>query len=444
MIYIVYKYIKDEGDKLMKIGIIGPSDSSQKIYEYLSQLDKEIEIKQYISERVANTLEKISICEKECDAIIFTGCGVSEAVKSKYEVKKPNGFVSRGGTSILKAFWDVKKDNMKLDRFSIDVVENETLEDILQEIDINNKEVFSLPFSNEIDEMEYAKWHIDLYEQNKISVMLTGFAGVYNELKSKGYPVYRLHATRPLIKVCYEKVKGEFELNKAQYSQVAVEVLSLADYKGSNENYYSNMIKKSEMDKIIVEYVRSIQGSVFNFGRDEYIIFAHKGAVDNTNNYNKLFKLQKEIKNIGFSLGVGIGIGVTAYQAESNGYKALKRCEDSDDFYIYSIDENDFIKGPLGLDNELNYSLVSSNEKIIDISNKTGLSCESVSKLMAINEIRQSKVYDTKELADYLDISDRSARRILNKIVAADLGRVCAKETSKGGGRPKSLIELLF
>ncbi|MBO3444415.1 transcriptional regulator [Clostridium sp. CCUG 7971] len=428
----------------MIVGVIGPSDSSQKICEYLHQLDREIEIKLYIGERVVDTLDKISICEKECDVIIFTGCGVSEAVKSKHEVKKPNGFVSRGGTSILKAFWEVKNDNMKLDRFSIDVVENEILEDILQEVDINHKEIFSLPFSNEIDEMEYAKWHINLYKQNKISVILTGFAGVYNEIKRQGYPVYRLHVTRPLIKVCYEKVKSEFELNKAQYSQIAVEVLSLADYKSNNENYYSNMIKKSEMDKFIVEYVRSIQGSLFNFGRDEYIVFAHKGAVKNVDNYNKLFKLQKDIKNIGFSLGVGIGIGVTAYQAEANGYKALKRCKDSDEFYIYSVDENDFIKGPLGLDNELNYSLVSSNEKVMDIATRTGLSCESVAKLMAINEIRQSKIYDTKELANYLDISDRSSRRILNKIVSADLGRICAKESSKGGGRPKNLIEVLF
>ncbi len=404
----------------MIIGIIGPSDSSDKIYECLNKIDENIEFKLYISEKTIDALNEINTCENECDAIIFTGCGVYEAVKSKYELKKPHGFVSRGGTSILKAFWEVKNANIELDRFSIDVVENETLEDILQEVDINNKEVFSLPFSNEIDEMEYAKWHIDLFEKGKINVMLTGFGGVYNELKKKGYPVFRLHATRPLIKVCYEKIKSEFELNRAQYSQIAVEVLS------------------------IVDYVRSIQGSLFNFGRDEYIVFAHKGAVDNIDNYNKLFKLQKDVKNIGFLLGIGIGIGITAYQAENNGYKALKRCRDSEELYIYSVDDKDCIKGPLGLDNELKYSLVTSDEKIMNISNSVGISCESVVKIMAINDVRQSKIYDTKELADYLDISERTSRRILNKIVSSGLGRIYAKESSKGGGRPKNLIELLF
>lgn len=428
----------------MVIGIIGPSDSSNKISSCLKHIDNGVNIKLYIREKVSEAVEVIYICEEECDAIIFTGCGVSAAVKSKYEVEKPNSFVSRGGTSMLKAIWDVKNTSASLERFSIDVIENEILDDILSEVDINPKEVFSLPFSDEIDEMEYAKWHIDLFEKNKIDVILTGFGGVYNELKEKGYPVFRLQATRPQIKVCYEKIKSEFALNKAQYSQIAVEILSLVDYKGNKESYYSNMIKKSEVDKIIVEYVRSIQGSLFNFGRDEYIIFAHKGAVDNENNYNELFKLKKDIKSKGFLLGVGIGIGITAYQAEINGYKALKRCIDSKSYDIYMIDENDFIKGPLGLKEELNYSLAASNEHLMDISEKTGLSCESVSKLMAISETRKSKVYDTKELADYLYISERSARRILNKILNANLGRIYAKETSQGAGRPKNLIEILF
>ena len=63
---------------------------------------------------------------------------------------------------------------------------------------------------------------------------------------------------------------------------------------------------------------------------------------------------------------------------------------------------------------------------------------------MAISESRNNSVYDTKELADYLDISDRSARRILNKIVDSGFGRVYAKESSVGGGRPKNLIEVTF
>lgn len=94
--------------------------------------------------------------------------------------------------------------------------------------------------------------------------------------------------------------------------------------------------------------------------------------------------------------------------------------------------------------NQLSYSLASADKNILLISEKTGLSCESISKIMSLNKTRQSNVYDSKEFADYLNISERSARRILNKIVSANYGRIYAKESSNGVGRPRHLIEISF
>ncbi|NJB05153.1 transcriptional regulator, partial [Clostridioides difficile] len=293
-------------------------------------------------------------------------------------------------------------------------------------------------------ESELVEWHIKLFEENKTDIMLTGFGAVYNELKERGYPVFRLQATIQLIKESYDKVKSEYALSKARFSQIAVEILSLIDYKEKIDNYYSDMIKKSDMDKLVVNYVRSIQGSLFLLGRNDYVVFVHKGVADNEYNYDKLFNLKREIKDMGFSLSIGIGTGVTAYQAENNAHKALRHSIDSKEIGIYLVDEDENIRGPLASENELNYSLMLSDEKVIEISKKTGMSCESVAKIIAINENRKSKIYDSKELAEYLNVSERSARRILNKIVNAGLGRICAKETSIGGGRPKNITEILF
>lgn len=426
----------------MVVGVIGPLDSGQKIKKYLNEIDDSLQVKLYVKEKVSEMIEVIELCESECESVIFTGCGVDAAIKSKYNVKIPNTYVSRCGTSVFKAFWEANKCNINLERFSIDVVENNIIDNTVSEIDINYKDIYSLPFSTEIDEMEYAKWHRELYDNNKIDVVFTGFGAVYNELKREGYPVFRLEVTRQAIKVSYDELKNKCALKKAKYSQIAVEILQIQDYKSSKENYYSDMVKKSEINTLIVEYVKKIQGSIFNFGRDEYIVFSHKGAIDNEENFNELLKLQKDIKSKGFSLAIGIGIGMTAYQAETNGYKSLKRCLESNKYEIYSIDEKDYIKGPLGSSDELKYSLVTSEKKLIEISEKTGLSCESIAKIMAITKVRLNNVYDTKELAGHLGISDRSARRILNKIVDSGYGKVYAKESSNGGGRPKSLIEV--
>lgn len=428
----------------MIIGIVGPLFSCEKIKDCLKEIHPESEIKIYNREKVEDTLEVIDQCENECDAIMFSGCAVSEYIDEHYDIKKPHEFVSRGGTSITKALWEIQVTNANFDKISIDVIEKEVVDDIVKEFSFEPSSIYSKPFTKDTSEDECTLWHKHLFEEGKTNVMITGYANVYDELKKEGYPVFRLEATIPLIKVAYRQLKSKYALSKAQYSQIAVEIFSFTHNNDDIEYYYSNMIKKSDMDKLIVNYVRNIQGSVFPLGRNEYIIFANKGAICDEENYNRLLHLVKDVKHMGFALNIGLGVGTTSYQAETNARKSLLKSIDSKSSQIYMVDENSTMIGPLGEEKELNYSLKVSDEKLLHISEKTGLSCESVVKIMALNETRKSNIYDSKELADLLDLSERSARRILQKIVSANLGQVIAKETSNGKGRPKNLTEILF
>lgn len=428
----------------MRLGVIGPSDSVYKIEKDLISLDKNIEINTYIRAKVVEAVEVIKECESECDAIIFSGIAVYKYVKLKHNITKPHTYVERSGSSIAKALWEVRNNNLSLDKFSIDVVDNKTIEDMIEELDLKPQAMHCLPYSIDIDEMSYVKWHMNLYDNKEVDVLITGFGAVYNELKKMGYPVFRLNATKPLVNVCYNKIKSKCALNKAQYSQIGVEILSVDDKRDSSESYYSDMIKRTELEKYIVKYVREIQGSLFPFGRNEYIVFANKGSIEQEINYKNLAILKKDIKSKGAILSVGIGLGVTSYQAEINARKALRRSYDSNGKDIFQIDENDKIKGPVGSALEMNYALSSSDKYILEISSKTGLSCESVLKIISLNKTRKSNIIDSKELAGCLDVSDRTARRILHKITEANLGRIYAKESSSGTGRPKNLIEILF
>ncbi len=116
---------------------------------------------------------------------MFTGCAVYEYVKEHYNLKKPHDFVSRGGTSILKSFWEIRETYDNLDNISIDVVEAEILDDIKSELSIDSTNIYIRPFSKEINENDYIDWHINLFEQGKTKVMITGYGNVYNELKKK-------------------------------------------------------------------------------------------------------------------------------------------------------------------------------------------------------------------------------------------------------------------
>lgn len=262
----------------MKLGVIGPSDSVDKIVKDLISIDNNLEIKRYISEKVIDSVDVIEECERECCAVLFTGIAIYEYVKLKHTISIPHTFVGRSGSSIAKALWEIRNNNFNLNRFSIDVVDRDTIEDMIDELELSPKALYCFPFSVDKDETEYIKWHTDLYDNKEVDVIITGFGAVYNELKKRGYPVFRLSATKPLVSVCYNKIKSKCALNKAKYSQIGVEIFCINDKRDSSDSYYSNMIKKTEIEKYIIEYVREVQGSLFPFGHNEYIVFTNKGA----------------------------------------------------------------------------------------------------------------------------------------------------------------------
>lgn len=428
----------------MRIGIIGPQSSCSTVKKHLTEIDPALEIRMYSRERVNSCDEVIVSCEDECDAILFTGCAIESYLAETCEITKPAATIEKSIISVSGAFLEMQKQNMELDAFSIDVVENQMIEDLLDAFHILARNIYSCPFQPGVDEEKYVKWHMALQDEGKTNVALTAFAWVYQTLKEKGYHTIYLGPTKTMVRMALERLQNAYALNQAEYSRIAVEIFQMTNSNKQQENYYTGMIDKTELEKEIIHYVKSIQGSLFAFGRREYIVFSNAGILKDNRNYKRILKLQQKVSDKGIQLNVGIGIGYTAHKADMNARKALDYSLKRGKREVYKIDENDVLEGPLGFEQELKYELISSDPYVQEIAAKTGLSMHSVLRIIAISEARNSYVFDAYELAECLEVTARSARRIMNKIMDSGLGKVYAKETAVSGGRPKSLIEIMF
>ena len=428
----------------MIIGLVGPEQSITSIEKSINNIDSSIMIKHYSQEKVNGITEDIEQFDKMCDAIIFTGCAVCDYVTKNFKITKSYTYIGRTISSVVSAFVKMLQQGMELDSFSIDVVEEQVVLDLLDAFEIDAQNIYSSPFSIDVDEEKYVKWHMHLLETGKTNIALTSFVLVYKELKKNGYNVIYLPPTRSLVREALDKIKKDFELNRAEYSMISVELLKIADIYADNNNYYSQMLKKTEAEKLFIKYVQNIQGAMFPIGLDEYIIFSNSGNIKTKQNYDNLFKLKNHIKKVGFNLIVGIGVGVTAYKAELNARKSVDYSLKNSIEDIVEIDENDELRSFSDLGVKYNYKKIVTDKNLLKLSEKTGLSLESISKIINISEARQSYVFNADELADCLNITIRSARRIINKIVSSGYGNVIAKETSPKGGRPKAVIEFDF
>lgn len=428
----------------MKIGIIGPRSSCDNVERYIREIAPEIQAVCYPRERVNTCDEVVEQCGRECDAYLFTGCAIENFVLEKFALQKPYASIQKSAISVSGALLEMQKRGLELDAFSIDVVENQVIEDLLDAFHIMAQNIYHTSLQPGVDEEEYIQWHEDLQRQGKTNVALTSFAWVHETLVERGCRAIYLGPTRAMVRHALESLQNELALNRAEYSRIAVEIMQISNFEKLQEDYYSSMEAKAELEQQIIHYAKSIQGSFFANGRNEYVIFTNAGILKSAGKQDGILRLQERAKELGMQLNVGIGQGVTAYKADINARKALNCSLKKGKMGIYQVDENDVLEGPLGMERQLKYQLISSDPRIQEIARKTGLSVPSILKISAIAEARQNDIFDAHELAECLEITTRSARRIMNKIMDAGYGRVYAKETAASGGRPKTLIEILF
>lgn len=427
----------------MVIGVIGPRISCEKIEKDIRTISPETAVFRYEREKSEDAIEVIGDCELECDAILFTGLGPMTSVRERHEIIRPYECISKGLVSLTRVFLDMQKSGYHLDRFSIDVIERDMMEDGFYEMDINPSEIYLNPFLS-YDETIYVDWHKKLRDEGKTDAILTGFVWVYDYFKEQGEPVFYLPTMRSAVREAFAKLESRCALKEARYSMLSVEVLRVTLVSEISKNYYSDMLKRNKAESFILEYAQSLQASFFREGRNEYIIFANKGYTKSEENYHMLADLQRNVSGVGFQLNVGIGNALTAYQSESNARKALRQSMQSKENYSFMVDENGNLFGPLGKEQSLEYELVATDEGVLRIAGETGMSPTSIARLQSIIKVRKSGNFDVDQLADCLQVTQRSARRVAMKLTEAGYASVCAKESGSGAGRPKRIFEIKF
>lgn len=424
----------------MKLGIIGPELSGKQIATHIHAISPEVETALYSRESSADALDVIQQCEAECDAILFTGPATCASVTQRHKILRAYDYVTKDSFSLMVSFKQMETAGLSVDNFSVDVVKPYIIDDACSEIGLSPQHVWHFPFTS-FDEEEYIRWHQSLWEQGKTQAILTGFVQVYHHFQQLGMPVFYLPVSRFTVRAAFNRLMSRMELKEAQSAQIVVEIIEIDNDSGSAGNYYSARLRVCQTESFITEYCQKIEAAFFRSGQGQFIIFANRGGVKREENYHWLYMLQSQILKSGLHPNIGIGFGSTAYQAEIHANKALSYAKKEQGSYIYSISEDGTLSGPLGSVQSISYNLISKDREVEKIANATGMSGAHISKLMALVQLRENAVFDVKELADYLNITIRSAHRVIRKLLETGYAEVCGKESS-GVGRPKSLIEL--
>ncbi|MBU5483636.1 hypothetical protein KQI86_04790 [Clostridium sp. MSJ-11] len=425
----------------LNIGIIGPLDSCKKISEVIKKYFPKLTAKIYAVSKIEEAYLEIEKSQKECEGLVFTGVGVYSKVIEKVDPSVPYVYTPFLTSSIMKSLWELKEKFPYCKNISIDIVKKSEVKDILEELNLNDINVQAMDYNHLYTEQDYVDFHVTMHEKEEVSVSIIGLGWVYEEVKKKGYPAIRLYSTKSAIKSTINDLLYKIKEAEAKEATMVVQLLSVKNQE--NISQYKALEIRTLIESNLVGYLKEIQGSIFNLKSDQYIIFSTRGAIENTENLVKLKNTLDYLEKNNIKIFVGTGLGRTAYESEINARKALQIAAKEEKSCIFKVDGNK-IEGPLLEEEELTYNLTMDNSEVEEMAELINLNPLYIRKINAIKEKYSKDTFTSEELAQYLNISIRSANRIIKKILDNNCGEVVGLESNNSLGRPKKIIKINF
>ena len=428
----------------IKISIIGASDTVNKIKAASEEFEGKADIFIFPYSHKEEIVKILEECQDNVDIILFSGQVPYNLARKMNLLTKPYYFIPFTGAILYKAFWAMKENGIDYKRISFDTIGEKDVTEIAEELDLNIEKFYVNAFSEDIDYDKVADFHYQLWQKGAVNVACTCLNSTYMKLKDLGMPVIRLYPTVSLIKEYLNRIIYDSNIEKAKSAQIAVQIIKINHDYANISSEYSFLELKNTIEKHIINYTKKVIGSMFLFGRNEYLIFTTRGAINDEAHETYMKELMQECKKNKIDFDSGIGFGNTIYEAETNARIGMTYSEKNQNNCLYMVGENGIIKGPLysDVDEYESYQLNTFDEYIKEVAANTNLSSAYISKLKAIISSKNRNTFTAEELSNYLSVSVRSSRRILSQLINGGYAKVIGDGKKNSTGRPYNIYEI--
>lgn len=419
----------------MRIGIMGPADSIEIIMAMEADFEPDIDLVPLKAQTLEESAALITTCREQVDGLLFTGCAVYDSAVRAADIKIPHRFVRHTDACLLSLI--LKEDLQRFKALSIDVIELQVVAEVAEDNALGPCCV--QPYESDFTEMEYIAFHDKNLENGTCEAVVTGFSAVYDYYKERGVPVFRLYTTRFEIRNTMSHLVSTIRNNIIDGAKISVQILRLVVPTRNHRMSFDVLEKMLDIEKELLPYLREIQGAIFSDGLRGYIVFTTKGAIQSEKAQHIYRQVVLRSK---LPLVSGIGIGLSAAEAELNASIALDHALDVGGKVLFIRDESGRLEGPILGDGPEIARPPVYDAGIAEAVEKTGLSYNYLKKIAGIISLYNRRRFTAPELAHYLGISDRSARRLVKKLMDGGYARVVAKNENPGVGRPQNVVEI--
>ncbi len=439
--------VQDNSD--INIGIIGPkalvdqTRETLKLFPNFKPVFQIIESSSLIPEITKELMNEVEV-------LLFTEYHSYNTVKQIVEFTIPVHHMPLMGTGLYRSLFIIKS-RYSLQCLSIDTVAEKYVEQILSELEEANYELhFSKnPSQNTVIE-DVVQFHVGNHQKHN-AIALTGIQDVANRLTALDIPHEWVTPTQQDMIVSLERALLATNTRRNKESQIVFGLINIDNFKGVTEKYSSEhdvQLLKLTIQQMLLDYIKLLDGHLINLGGEEYSFITTRGIFERETRGYKFIPLLQDVKSeLGITISLGVGFGRTAAEAGNHARLALRQSKESGGNVCYIVREDRSVLGPVDIATHKQYeryNLSITDPHLLDKAEKAGMSASYMTKVMARVSRHKKIDYTAQELASTLNVTIRSANRILLKWMDAELVDIIGEEKVAHKGRPRRIYRLSF
>ncbi|HEY4392134.1 MAG TPA: hypothetical protein VGN02_12385, partial [Paenibacillus sp.] len=383
----------------------------------------------------------------EVEALILFGAQSHRKVKEKVSITIPVHYVPLTGTGLYRTLFRAQQTGHLDGGISIDSLTKTMVMNALQDLGIEHTKIvlYNGPVHASADKL--FAFHQQQLNSGACSLAITGVESVARRLSAAGADNEWLVPSDQDMSVTLERALLSTESRRIKESQIVVGMIKVDEFgKLVMKSVSEHEVQKLKLDihRMVLDYVESLDGYLTPIGGDEYLFFTTRGIFERETGGYKTIPLAKDAsQSFGISLSFGVGFGTSANEAGTNARAALRKSREAGGNTCFIIREDQTLIGPLEMSDPIQTVLSPTYTGLIRRAEEAGMTSAYLSKLLSHTAKSGKYEYSVHELAALLDITVRSAHRLLLLWIDNGLVDIAGMEKVPKG-RPRQIYRFSF
>ncbi|RED84177.1 hypothetical protein [Cohnella phaseoli] len=432
----------------ISIGVIGPDALVKRILQVLKAFPSfKPVVRTYEEDDSAPRLaEEIA---DEVEVILVSGPLPYRRIREEANVKTALHFVPLTDTGFYRALArliNALGTDQSL-RLSIDTLGEQMVDKFLKEIGESRVQADHYDGSAYPTREELIAFHRERFEAGISDGALTAEGAVALALTKLGIPNEWVIPTDQNITVALERALLSTETRRSKEAQIVVGLLNADHFeKRIHGHTTEHDVQRFKLDihRMLLDYVESLDGYLTPLGGDEYLFFTTRGIFEReTGGYKTIPLGRQAFRKFGLSLSIGIGFGRSANEAGTHARAALRKAKEAGGDTCFIVREDKTLIGPLAMADSLEQDLSITDAELLRRTESAGMTSAYLSKLLAQTARTGRTDYMAHELAVLLNVTVRTAHRLILQWMDHNLVRIVGVEKVPKG-RPRQIFRFVF